>query len=1010
MFVAQLSRNLECFRFIATMYSKKFSMAVWKKILTKGLFIDIAEYTSALGKIALFRLPIFSLILNVATLVSCESKLKATLKSGRASADCTNSTKSKTCVSVAITSDSASNVADKEFSASITFSTEITGLEVSDFLLTNTEILALANDSSNPKIYNFKVRPLTANSTLKIQLPANTVINSKGVGNIASNTVERTVTKASTVAVPSLTSVSNIVIPFNSPSPEIALTVSGAEDSFTCTSGFLRMQSSNNTLVLDTSVTWSGTAPNCKAVVTPAANSIGTLSLVFTVVNSVGATSSRTIDAKISSALALGSTSLQYNHYLQDEIRNPISVNIINNKFFVVDRGNARVLIWDKIPTGSLGAASVSIGSVHPGVSGIFTSNLSARNFISPAKTASDGTNLMINDTIGSRILVWNKVPTVSGADANIVIGAPDFSTWTMGTAADQLYWPYSMFFDSSKLFVAEYANRRINSMPTTNGASADVAVGQVNLTTNALATTQTGMKSATDVIVAENKLIVTDVFNHRILIWNSVPTTHGAAANIVLGQANFTSGSANAGGSATASSLSTPGQIYYALGKLFVSDALNHRVLIWNSMPTTNNQPADVVIGQPDFTSSAANQGNTLASSTSFNNPGGILVHAGKLYITDIMNSRILVYNSIPTTNGAAADGVLGKDGFTATGLIARSNSSRLNPVSSHICGTKLFVSDGDRNRVLIWNTLPEAANQAADLVLGQTDFAGLLPNGGGAVSKSSLNNPKGVYCDGTRLFVVDYGNNRVLLWSTIPTTNNDDADFVIGQANSTSSATGLTSSTMNAPHGVWSNGTIVLVADTGNGRVLRWNAIPATDGAAANVVIGQTNMTTASLGGCSAVSLSSPTNINVIGSKLIVADTTRFQVWNTIPSANATSANYTIGQPDLTTCVQGASATTTYNPSGIASDGTKLYLSDSTNNRILVYNAIPTSSGATADSVFGQSDFTTTVANGASDPSGVGFTSENTMGNPVDVKYHGGYLYISDQGNQRLLKVLAP
>ena len=34
------------------------------------------------------------------------------------------------------------------------------------------------------------------------------------------------------------------------------------------------------------------------------------------------------------------------------------------------------------------------------------------------------------------------------------------------------------------------------------------------------------------------------------------------------------------------------------------VADTNHNRVLIWNRIPTINNQPADVVVGQPDFTS----------------------------------------------------------------------------------------------------------------------------------------------------------------------------------------------------------------------------------------------------------------------------------------------------------------------------------------------------------------------------------------------------------------------
>ena len=42
----------------------------------------------------------------------------------------------------------------------------------------------------------------------------------------------------------------------------------------------------------------------------------------------------------------------------------------------------------------------------------------------------------------------------------------------------------------------------------------------------------------------------------------------------------------------------------------LFVTDLGYNRVLIWNSIPTSNGAAADVAIGQPDLVSSIANYG----------------------------------------------------------------------------------------------------------------------------------------------------------------------------------------------------------------------------------------------------------------------------------------------------------------------------------------------------------------------------------------------------------------
>ena len=48
-------------------------------------------------------------------------------------------------------------------------------------------------------------------------------------------------------------------------------------------------------------------------------------------------------------------------------------------------------------------------------------------------------------------------------------------------------------------------------------------------------------------------------------------------------------------------------------------------------------------------------------------------------------------------------------------------------------------------------------------------------------------------------------------------------------------------TASQMYAPRGVWTDGERVVVADTGNHRVLIWHSMPSADGAPADVVIGQ-------------------------------------------------------------------------------------------------------------------------------------------------------------------------
>ena len=157
-------------------------------------------------------------------------------------------------------------------------------------------------------------------------------------------------------------------------------------------------------------------------------------------------------------------------------------------------------------------------------------------------------------------------------------------------------------------------------------------------------------------------------------------------------------------------------------------------------------------------------------------------------LYVTDQFNGRILVWTAIPTQNQAPANLVLGQPNLTSSGgnnggLSAQSLSM---PVFVQSDGTRLCVAETNNNRVLIWNALPTANQAPANTVLGQPNMALNSANDAG-VSATTLS-PYATFSDGTRLYVADYGNNRVLIWNTIPTADGTTPDIVLGQPNMTS------------------------------------------------------------------------------------------------------------------------------------------------------------------------------------------------------------------------------
>ena len=116
---------------------------------------------------------------------------------------------------------------------------------------------------------------------------------------------------------------------------------------------------------------------------------------------------------------------------------------------------------------------------------------------------------------------------------------------------------------------------------------------------------------------------------------------------------------------------------------------------------------------------------------------PQGVWIQNGKLYVADTQNNRVLIFNQIPTSNGAAADVVLGQPNITTfvePDLTQQTNNATasllLNPVSVTSDGVHLFVTDLGYNRVLIWNSIPSTNAAPADVVVGQPDMISSIAN----------------------------------------------------------------------------------------------------------------------------------------------------------------------------------------------------------------------------------------------------------------------------------------
>ncbi|ACK52636.1 NHL repeat containing protein [Methylocella silvestris BL2] len=220
-----------------------------------------------------------------------------------------------------------------------------------------------------------------------------------------------------------------------------------------------------------------------------------------------------------------------------------------------------------------------------------------------------------------------------------------------------------------------------------------------------------------------------------------------------------------------------------------------------------------------------------------------------GPLVVADTGHHRLMIWRNAPHDDNAPADFLIGQPDFFSEGRNARGDvgAATLNmPTGLSTDGETLVLADAWNHRVLIWRALPERSNQPADLVLGQADFCGGLANRGRPdAAADTLNWCYGVTLADGRLFVADTGNRRVLVWNALPERNGQPADLVLGQTNTTTrddNASGAGAAIgMRWPHSIAAANGRILVTDAGNNRIMVWNAMPNADGAPCSFVLGQ-------------------------------------------------------------------------------------------------------------------------------------------------------------------------
>ncbi len=385
--------------------------------------------------------------------------------------------------------------------------------------------------------------------------------------------------------------------------------------------------------------------------------------------------------------------------------------------------------------------------------------------FNHPGNIASDGMRLLLADRNNNRVLIWNTLPT-GNTPPDLVLGQKDFTTNVPGTGLDQLNWPVGLATDGTHVLVADTYNDRIliwNSFPTENGQPADLEIKAVgpgapgNPQDPASAKRKIGWPWA--VWTNGEKVVVTSTASASVLIWNSFPTQNNQPADLVLyAKQNF----------GTPRSIGSDGK------RLMIGDH-NAKVsggagnFFWKRFPTTDDAPYDF------FVASAQRMGEGILPQGGQQPPGGILwggtfTPEGK-YLA--VSNGLFIWNSFPENENDSVELKVGGSGPGDAGLgftfLAGDGSGMVYAEG------RLYVGLSNGNKIVAFNSLPTSKDQKPDFAIGASDTSTNTLE-----TNYFITNPVPA-TDGKSLFVSSDFDRKVYIWKYLPDESGAPPDIVL-------------------------------------------------------------------------------------------------------------------------------------------------------------------------------------------------------------------------------------
>ena len=564
----------------------------------------------------------------------------------------------------------------------------------------------------------------------------------------------------------------------------------------------------------------------------------------------------------------------------QARFRYPFGITKVGAILYVADTYNNSVR---KVVIGTGEVTTIAGFSWVPGST---DGTGSAARFHNPYGITSDGTSLYVTDkgnhTIRKIVIATGVVSTLAGSAGNS--GSLD----GIGAAA-RFNKPSGITTDGTNLFVTDTANQTIRKII--------IATGEVSTVAGSA-----GVSGSLDGIGAAarfNKPLGIATNGTNLYVADRINFT---IRKIVIATGEVTTFAGLAGVYGDTNGIGTNARFYGPFG--LTTDGTNLFVTEDYDYPIRK-----IVLATAEVTA--------LTEIPSSVYRAGITTDGTSLYISmqAVIQKIVIATAEVSTLAGfMEADFAGDADGI---GSAARFKL----PSYMATDGSSLYVADSQNN------TIRKVVISTGE-VSTFAGTAGISGSSDGIGSSAGFDNPNGITTDGTNLYVTDT-YNQTIRKIAIATRQVTTIAGSVGQSGSTD-GTG-SAARFNYPFAITNDGTNLYVADTYSNTIRK--IVIATD--AVTTFAGQAGPSGSSDGIGTAARFYYPFAITCSGSYLYVADSGN----HTIRKINiATSEVTTIaGQAGSIGSADGTgSAARFYQPEGITTDGTSLFVSDSSNNMI--------------------------------------------------------------------------